>query len=131
MFQNGISLGLAALGRPGYINLGRDEDLPGDAARSVEHMRQQTFATLDAFYAGGGRHFDCARSYGKSEEFLHDWLARTGKEDVSVSSKWGYRYNADWRIDTHGEPHEIKEHTASHPPLPPTPRPAPTPTSHT
>jgi hypothetical protein len=33
---------------------------------------------------------------------------------VAVGSKWGYRYTADWRIDTGGEAHEVKDHSAAH-----------------
>ena len=59
------------------------------------------------------RHIDCARSYGKSEEFLSEWLRARNLSpgDVVVTSKWGYSYTAGWRVDTNGEPHEVKEHT--------------------
>lgn len=59
-----IGLGLAAVGRPGYINLGRDEDLGAD--RSVEALRTRTHELLDAAYAQGVRYFDAARSDRKS-----------------------------------------------------------------
>ena len=29
----------------------------------------------------------------------------------SLPSRWGYIYTADWRVDTGGQPHEVKEHT--------------------
>jgi aryl-alcohol dehydrogenase-like predicted oxidoreductase len=78
-------------------------------------MKAQAFEVLDAFYEGGGRHIDCARSYGHAEEFCSKWLSERDKDDdVYVSSKWGYRYTADWKIDTGGQPHEVKEHTAPH-----------------
>ena len=50
-----------------------------------------------------------------SEQFLSSWIEARGiaPEDVCVSSKWGYRYTADWRVDTQGEPHEVKEHSIS------------------
>ena len=103
-----IGLGLAAVGRPGYINLGRDEDLGDD--RSVETLRDRTHELLDAAYAQGVRYFDAARSYGRSEEFLADWLsARPGLDDIVVGSKWGYTYTADWSTDA--ETHEVKDHT--------------------
>ncbi|GAA4328200.1 aldo/keto reductase [Streptomyces venetus] len=103
-----IGLGLAAVGRPGYINLGRDEDLGED--RSVETLRDRTHELLDAAYAQGVRYFDAARSYGRSEEFLADWLAgRPGLDDIVVGSKWGYTYTADWSTDA--ETHEVKDHT--------------------
>ncbi|MER7983150.1 aldo/keto reductase [Streptomyces sp. NPDC095817] len=102
-----IGLGLAAVGRPGYINLGREEDLPAD--RSVDALRERTHELLDAAYAQGVRYFDVARSYGRSEEFLADWLRdRPGVDDVVVGSKWGYTYTADWRTDA--EAHEVKDH---------------------
>ncbi|MFE8992661.1 aldo/keto reductase [Streptomyces collinus] len=103
-----IGLGLAAVGRPGYINLGRDEDLGED--RSVETLRTRTHELLDAAYAQGVRYFDAARSYGRSEEFLAEWLkARPAFGDIVVGSKWGYTYTADWSTDA--EQHEVKDHT--------------------
>ncbi|MGW3910312.1 aldo/keto reductase [Streptomyces sp. NPDC005070] len=102
-----LGLGLAAVGRPGYINLGREEDLPGD--RSVEALRERTHELLEAAYAQGVRYFDVARSYGRSEEFLAGWLSgRPDVDDVVVGSKWGYTYTADWRTDA--EAHEVKDH---------------------
>src|SRR5919204_5039502 len=93
----GIGLGLAALGRPGYLNLGHGEDLGAD--RSVEALERRTHEVLDTAYDEGVRYFDAARSYGRAEEFLGSWLARRGLEpgSVWVASKWGYTYTADWR----------------------------------
>lgn len=103
-----FGLGLAAVGRPGYINLGRDEDLPAD--RSVEAMCTRAHALMDAAYAAGVRYFDAARSYGRAEEFLAGWLREhPGIDDVAVGSKWGYTYTADWQIDA--PVHEVKEHS--------------------
>ncbi|MDQ0797422.1 aldo/keto reductase [Streptomyces sp. B1I3] len=102
-----IGLGLAAVGRPGYINLHRDRDLPAD--RSVDALRARTHELLDAAYAQGVRYFDVARSYGRSEEYLADWLtARPDVTDVVIGSKWGYTYTAGWRVDA--EAHEVKDH---------------------
>ncbi|MYW41828.1 aldo/keto reductase [Streptomyces sp. SID161] len=103
-----IGLGLAAVGRPGYINLGRDEDLGAD--RSADALRTRTHDLLDAAYAQGVRYFDAARSYGRSEEFLAEWLAaRPDADDVVVGSKWGYTYTAGWSTDA--EQHEVKDHS--------------------
>ncbi|WP_328889984.1 aldo/keto reductase [Streptomyces sp. NBC_00316] len=103
-----IGLGLAAVGRPGYINLHRDRDLPG--TRSVDALRELTLELLDAAYAQGVRYFDAARSYGRAEEFLGDWLTlRPDVSDVVVGSKWGYTYTADWTVDA--EEHEVKDHS--------------------
>ncbi|MBO3680967.1 aldo/keto reductase [Streptomyces sp. NEAU-YJ-81] len=103
-----IGLGLAAVGRPAYINLGRDRDLP--AERPVEVMRQRSQELLDAAYAAGVRYLDAARSYGRAEEFLADWLRDRpdAARNVVVGSKWGYTYVADWRTDA--ETHEVKDH---------------------
>ncbi|MFC5053032.1 aldo/keto reductase [Saccharothrix xinjiangensis] len=102
-----FALGLAALGRPAYINLGRDGALPG--GRDVEAMRGHCHAVLDAAYAAGVRRVDAARSYGRAEEFLAGWLDSRGHLDVRVSSKWGYAYVGGWRLDA--TTHEVKEHS--------------------
>ena len=104
-----IGLGLAALGRPGYINVGHGDDLHGETG--VDAMAANARATLDAAYAGGVRYFDAARSYGRAEEFLAGWLVRRAlaPADVAVGSKWGYTYTGGWRVDA--EVHEVKELT--------------------
>jgi aryl-alcohol dehydrogenase-like predicted oxidoreductase len=104
-----LVLGLAALGRPAYINLGRGGELP--AERDVDSMRTKTFDVLDAAYRAGIRRVDVARSYGLAEDFLAAWLDERGHTDIAVSSKWGYRYVGDWRLDA--DVHEVKEHTAA------------------
>nr|WP_296064571.1 aldo/keto reductase [uncultured Actinoplanes sp.] len=105
-----IGLGLAALGRPGYINLGRADDLPAD--RTVDAMRARAHDLLDRAYAAGVRYFDAARSYGRAEEFLAQWLhARPEAADAVIGSKWGYTYVAGWRVDA--EVHEVKDHSVA------------------
>ncbi|MDN3357980.1 aldo/keto reductase [Actinomadura sp. DC4] len=104
-----MGLGLAALGRPAYINLGRDGALPAD--RTVSAMREATFQVLDTAYAAGVRWVDAARSYGRAEEFLAAWLDDRDPSGVTVSSKWGYAYVGDWRTDA--EVHEVKRHDLS------------------
>ena len=104
-----IGLGLAALGRPGYINLGHAGDL--DRTYDVAAMEVRAHRVLDAAYDGGVRYFDAARSYGRAEPFLGSWLAARdlAADDVTVGSKWGYTYTAGWRVDA--DVHEVKEHT--------------------
>jgi aryl-alcohol dehydrogenase-like predicted oxidoreductase len=106
-----IGLGLAALGRPGYINLYHGEDLRGQT--EVGAMERNAHEVVDAAYDGGVRYFDAARSYGKAEAFLASWLERRGLDpgDVTVGSKWGYTYTAGWRIDA--EPAEVKDLSAA------------------
>ncbi len=103
-----LGLGLAAVGRPGYITPGRDRDLPAD--RTPAALRARTHLLLDTAASLGIDHVDAARSYGRAEEFLASWLQ--GREQVPfVASKWGYRYTGDWRTDA--DRHEVKEHTAA------------------
>jgi aryl-alcohol dehydrogenase-like predicted oxidoreductase len=102
-----FGLGLAALGRPGYLNLGHGEDLP--AERSVADLERRTHAVLDAARAAGITYVDAARSYGRAEAFLARWLAGRPPGDVVVASKWGYTYTAGWRVDA--EQHEVKDHS--------------------
>ncbi|WP_250212813.1 aldo/keto reductase [Acrocarpospora catenulata] len=103
-----FGLGLAAVGRPGYITLGRDLDLPAD--RSVEAMQAHVHRLLDAAYTAGVRYFDAARSYGMAEDFLASWLhARPDVQGVVIGSKWGYTYTAGWRTDA--RTHEVKDHS--------------------
>lgn len=73
-----LGLGLAALGRPGYITLGHGEDLASES--DVPALERRGHAVLDAALAGGVRYFDAARSYGSAEEFLGArHLARPGR----------------------------------------------------
>ena len=114
-----IGLGMAALGRPGYINLSRDTHLP---SRTVEGMQSQANAVMDELFekaaaaSGDGEKnvpwLDCARSYGLSEKFVGEYLRsrNVSPEEVYVSSKWGYTYVADWNVELgDGEPHEVKD----------------------
>mmetsp|Transcript_30866 Transcript_30866/g.92486 ORF Transcript_30866/g.92486 Transcript_30866/m.92486 type:complete len:162 (-) Transcript_30866:831-1316(-) len=128
-----IGLGMAALGRPGYINLDRSailgsvtDDSPD--VRNVEVMQKRADVVMDRLLrecsssssssecsiAPSKPWFDCARSYGLSEKFVGEYLRRNGvkPDDVHVSSKWGYTYVADWKVELgEGEPHEVKYHS--------------------
>lgn len=107
-----IGLGLAALGRPGYINLGHADDLRRDY--DVAAMRAHAHAVLDAAWQAGVRYFDAARSYGRAEEFLGAWLHARGipPAAVSIGSKWGYSYTAGRQI--HAVAHEVKDLSLDH-----------------
>jgi aryl-alcohol dehydrogenase-like predicted oxidoreductase len=104
-----VGLGLAALGRPAYIDLGRDADL--GPARDVEALERRCHQVLDAAFAAGVRYLDAARSYGRAEEFLASWLRSRDLDpsEVTVGSKWGYTYVGDWRMDA--DTHEVKDHS--------------------
>jgi aryl-alcohol dehydrogenase-like predicted oxidoreductase len=105
-----VGLGLAALGRPAYIDVGHADDFPD--GRTPEAMERQTHAVLDAARAAGIRYVDTARSYGRAEAFLRSWLDARGVApgEVTVGSKWGYRYVGGWQLDA--EQHEVKDHSA-------------------
>lgn len=104
-----LGLGLAALGRPGYINLGHGEDL--EANYEVAAMERRTHEMLGLAFDKGVRYFDAARSYGKAEDFLLSWLQEHPEKaaEVTVGSKWGYTYTAGWKVEA--EEHEVKEHS--------------------
>jgi len=104
-----FGLGLAALGRPGYITVEHARDLAGNY--EPDAMERNTHSVLDAAYAAGVRYFDAARSYGQAEDFLASWLEARGIAPgaVVVASKWGYTYTAGWRVDA--ERHEVKDHS--------------------
>jgi len=106
-----IGLGLAALGRPGYINLRHADDLQSDYDVTV--MQAHAHRVLDAAYDADVRYFDAARSYGRAEKFLGTWLEarQFSPASVAVGSKWGYTYTADWQV--HADVHEVKEHSLS------------------
>jgi aryl-alcohol dehydrogenase-like predicted oxidoreductase len=104
-----IGLGLAAIGRPGYITLGREHDIGTD--RSIEALERRSHEVLSAAYDAGIRYFDAARSYGFAERFLSSWLRQRGlpPKSVTVGSKWGYTYVGDWQVDA--RVHEVKDHS--------------------
>jgi len=104
-----IGLGLAALGRPGYINLKHAEDLELNYEPNAMELRAH--AVLDSAWQAGIRYFDAARSYGAAEAFLGSWLTsrQIQPEQVTVGSKWGYVYTAGWQVNA--PVHEVKQHT--------------------
>jgi aryl-alcohol dehydrogenase-like predicted oxidoreductase len=106
-----IGLGLAALGRPAYVNLDHSADV---GAHDVASMRSRCHEVLDAAREQGIRYVDAARSYGRAEEFLASWLEdrQVDPAEVTVGSKWGYEYTGGWRLDA--EVHERKDHSVGH-----------------
>lgn len=103
-----IGLGLAAIGRPEYINIRQEVD----KNKSIDLYKKNAFSIFDFAYSKGIRHFDTAPSYGKGEEFLEQWYNKNSYPDLRLSTKWGYTYVADWNLG-YKNPHEIKEHTLS------------------
>ncbi|MGI9533090.1 aldo/keto reductase [Lutimonas sp.] len=106
MKNTSIGLGLAALGRPEYINIRKTED----SDKSKSFYLENTLNVLDFAYDQGVRHFDTAPSYGLGESYLKQWNEKKRSEHVKLSTKWGYTYMADWKLGYTGK-HEIKEHS--------------------
>jgi len=104
-----LGLGLAALGRPGYVTLNHASDLSGRYDPSLMELRAHE--VLSAAFQAGIRYIDAARSYGRAEDFLASWLRKRAIEpgEITVSSKWGYTYTAGW--STTATQHEVKEHS--------------------
>ena len=102
-----IGLGLAALGRPAYINVGRQRDFGSE--RSIAALERRCHEMLDVAYAAGVRYIDAARSYGMAENFLGTWLKTRNppRGAIAVGSKWGYTYTGSWELDA--PMHEVKD----------------------
>lgn len=109
MGERRLGLGLAALGRPAYITAGRDVDL--GTRRDPGSMEQRAHEVLNAAFDAGVRYFDVARSYGRAEVFLADWVSARGLAPgaITIGSKWGYTYVGEWRTDA--PVHEVKDHS--------------------
>ncbi|UFS57509.1 aldo/keto reductase [Subtercola endophyticus] len=106
-----LGLGLAAIGRPAYITVGRDADLGAGETRSVEALRERAHRLLDEAWRLGIRYIDAARSYGLAEQFLGSWLAEHPhrRAELTLGSKWGYEYVGDWQLNA--ETQERKQHS--------------------
>jgi len=104
--KTNIGLGLAALGRPEYINLKTDNITD----KSKQAFKENAFSVLSEAYKLGIRYFDTAPSYGKGEAFLDEWNNISGHSDVILGTKWGYTYMANWQLEF-SDKHEVKEHS--------------------
>jgi aryl-alcohol dehydrogenase-like predicted oxidoreductase len=101
-----IGFGTAAIGRPTYINIKQDEkELPFSLPRFWRNGMQ----VLEDAYKMGIRHFDTAPGYGLAEQLLLEWLEKKNDPSITVSTKWGYSYVANF--DPNAKRHEIKEHS--------------------
>lgn len=104
-----LGLGLAALGRPGYVTLNHASDLGG--RYDPQAMEVHAHAVLDAAFDAGIRYIDAARSYGRAEDFVAAWLGKRqiAPAQIVVASKWGYTYTAGWSASA--ARHEVKDHS--------------------
>jgi aryl-alcohol dehydrogenase-like predicted oxidoreductase len=104
-----LGLGLAALGRPGYVTLNHSSDLGGHYDPTA--MESHAHDVLNAALGAGIRYIDAARSYGRAEDFLASWLRDRAIQpgEIVIASKWGYTYTAGW--STSATQHEVKDHS--------------------
>ena len=103
-----IGIGTATIGRPHYINI--------KTKVSDEPFIKQNFickgkSMLTEAYKQGIRHFDTAPGYGIAESILLEWISEFQPKDITISTKWGYTYVANF--NRNAKVHEIKEHSLS------------------
>ena len=101
-----IGIGTATIGRPHYINI--------KTKVSDEPFNKQNFilkgkSMLTEAYNQGIRHFDTAPGYGIAESILLEWISEFQPEGITISTKWGYTYVANF--NRNAKVHEIKEHS--------------------
>lgn len=105
--QGKLGLGMAAIGRPQYINI--RQETPDYS--SLDDFRKKGITVLDEAYRLGIRYYDTAPGYGMAEQMLIDWVADKNDPAIEVATKWGYTYVADF--DPDATQHEVKEHSLS------------------
>ena len=101
-----IGLGTAAIGRPQYINIKENVD---PTPFHLDTFSKKGKTILTEAYKRGIRHFDTAPGYGIAEQLLIEWIKEYKPQDITVSTKWGYTYIADFNPSA--TTHEIKEHS--------------------
>ena len=106
MKKNRIALGTAAIGRPVYINL---KNKHSAKSLSLEAFKRNGYDMLEKAYQKGVRHFDTAPNYGFAENLLLKWLKTKNDKNITISTKWGYTYVANF--DPNAVEHEVKEHS--------------------
>lgn len=104
--SSAVGLGMAAIGRPQYINISQGNDT---APFSLKNFKAKGTAMLDYAYDLGIRYFDTAPGYGLAEQLLIDWVTKKNDPNITVATKWGYTYVADF--DPNAKLHEVKEHS--------------------
>ena len=100
-----IGLGLAAIGRPEYLNVGRKKREVIDK----KLFREEGLSFIQQAYERGIRYFDVAPGYGIAESMIMDWACMTSPKEVEVATKWGYTYVAN--LELNAAIHEVKTHT--------------------
>ena len=107
-----IGLGLAALGRPAYINLGHGEDVADPSVDAMERSGARRARRRLRGRRALVRRGALVRSRRGVPRVVAHTAAGWERGDLVVSSKWGYRYTAGWRVDA--AEHEVKDLSAEH-----------------
>ncbi|WP_317043153.1 aldo/keto reductase [Polaribacter tangerinus] len=100
-----LGLGTAAIGRPQYINIKTENNIP----LSLNAFKEQGFAVLENAYKLGIRYFDTAPGYGLAEELVLEWVQTKNDKNIEIGTKWGYTYTA--KFNSTAKIHEVKEHS--------------------
>lgn len=105
--ESKIGLGTAAIGRPLYINI-KDEKIH---KRDFDYssFKNEGINFLNEAYKTGITHFDSSPGYGIAEEMLIDFSKDKNLKNLTISTKWGYTYVANF--DENAKTHEIKNHS--------------------
>lgn len=103
--KNHIGLGTAAIGRPQYINIKKEDSEIFNKTK----FKQQGIHVLETAYNKGIRYFDTAPGYGMAQEILLEWLNTKKDKSIEVATKWGYSYVANF--DPNAIIHEVKDHS--------------------
>ena len=101
-----IGIGTATIGRPHYINI---KTKVSDEPFNKENFILKGKSMLTEAFNQGIRHFDTAPGYGIAESILLEWISDFQPENITISTKWGYTYVANF--DRNAKVHEIKEHS--------------------
>ena len=103
-----IGIGTATIGRPHYINI---KTKVADEPFNKQNFIRKGKSMLTEAYNQGIRHFDTAPGYGIAESILLEWISEFQPKDITISTKWGYTYVANF--NRNANVHEIKEHSLS------------------
>jgi aryl-alcohol dehydrogenase-like predicted oxidoreductase len=101
-----IGFGTAAIGRPLYINIKQKHNTE---PFSLPNFKKNSLDVLEDAYRQGVRFFDTSPGYGLAEELVLGWIQSKNDASISVATKWGYTYVANF--DENAIQHEIKEHS--------------------
>lgn len=100
-----MGLGTAAIGRPEYINIRKDNK----SSFTLETFRRDGIEIINTAYHLGIRYFDTAPGYGIAEQLLTEWSQGKTDKNLEIATKWGYTYTADFQLEA--KVHEVKEHS--------------------